>query len=262
MSNQFSFKDFENVLIKSTQDIEVGSRFIKEGEVIARFDKIQIAGLHEAKDYITAHGGYGDRDHVYWETTHQLDLTFSQGVFSKEQFSLMLNSQLLNVENEVALEITEYEEVETDANGKVILKYTPVKECFVYDKLTGSPVDFTLDITNNEITTGNSYEELIVTYVYNYTNGAKVCRIGSRLLNSFVSLEGRTRIKDDETGKIVTGIIKIPKLKLMSDLSIKLGTQASPVVGMFRGAGIPVGSGRNSYVSEFCFLGDDIDSDL
>jgi hypothetical protein len=34
------------------------------------------------------------------------------------------------------------------------------------------------------------------------------------------------------------------------------------VVGMFRGAGIPVGSGRNSYVSEFCFLGDDIDSDL
>jgi len=60
----------------------------------------------------------------------------------------------------------------------------------------------------------------------------------------------------------VTGIIKIPKLKLMSDLSIKLGIQASPVVGTFKAVGIPVGSGRSSYVSEFCFLEDDIDSDL
>ena len=260
MSNQFSFKDFENVLIKSTYDIEAGSRVIHEGEVIARFDKIQIAGLHEAKEYITAHGGYGDRDHVYWETTRQLDLTFSQGVFSKEQFGLMMNSRLVNIENEAALELSQYEELETDENQKAILKYEPVRDLYVYSKATGAPINYT--INEKEITTSNSYEEIIVTYVYNYTKGAKICRIGSRFLNGFVSLEGRTRVKDDETGRVVTGIIKIPKLKLMSDLSIKLGTQASPVVGTFRAQGIPVGSGRNSYVSEFCFLEDDIDSDL
>lgn len=260
MSNEFSFKDFENVLIKSTQNIEIGSRLVKEGEVIARFDKIQIAGLHEAKEYITAHGGYGDRDHVYWETTRQLDLTFSQGVFSKDQFGLMLNSQILSIEDDSPLEISQYEILESDENGKVRLKEVPFRDCFVYAKDTGELIDFQLE--DNEITINDSYKEVIVTYTYNYTRGAKVCRIGSRLLNSFVSLEGRTRVKDDETGKIVTGIIKIPKLKLMSDLSIKLGTQASPVVGMFRGVGIPVGSGRNSYVSEFCFLEDDIDSDL
>ena len=260
MSNQFSFKDFENVLIKSTYDIETGTRSIHEGEVIARFDKIQIAGLHEVKEYITAHGGYGDRDHVYWETTKQLDLTFSQGVFSKDQLSIMLNSRLVNIETDSALEISEYEELETNENGKVELKYEPVSQLFVYSKSTGLPIQYTRN--GKEITTSNNYEELIVTYVYNYTSGAKVCRIGSRLLNGFVSLEGRTRVKDDETGKVVTGIIKIPKLKLMSDLSIKLGIQASPVVGTFKAVGIPVGSGRSSYVSEFCFLEDDIDSDL
>ena len=260
MSSEFSFKDFENVLIKSTQSIETGTRHISEGEVIARFDKIQIAGLHEAKEYITAHGGYGDRDWVYWETTRQLDLTFSQGVFSKEQFSLLLNSKLGIIENETALKLTEYEEVETDENGIATLKHEPVEQVFVYSKATGEKVQFTLN--GNEITTSNNYEELIVTYVYNYTNGAKVCKIGQRLLNCFVSLEGRTRVKDDETGKVVTGIIKIPKLKLMSDLSIKLGSQASPIVGTFRAAGIPVGSRGSSYVSEFCFLEDDIDSDL
>ena len=260
MGSEFSFKDFENVLIKSTYSIETGTRTISEGEVVARFDRIQIAGLQELKEYVTAHGGYGDRDLVYWETTKSLDLTFSQGVFSKEQLSVMLNSKLIKVENAKAIEISEYEELETDENGKVTLKHLPVDQLFVYSKETGLPIEYTID--GQEITTSNSYQELIITYVYHYTSGAKICRIGTRLLNGFVCLEGRTRVKDDETGKVVTGIIKIPRLKLMSDLSIRLGTQASPVVGTFKAQGIPVGSGMSSYVSEFCFLQDDIDSDL
>ena len=75
-------------------------------------------------------------------------------------------------------------------------------------------------------------------------------------------LEGRTRIKDDVTGQVVTGIFKVPKLRLMSDLSIRLGPQASPVTGNFRAEGVPVGSKGNSYVSEFFILSDDIESDL
>ena len=260
MSNEFSFKDFENVLIKATYDIETGIRTIKEGEVIARFDKIQIAGLHEVKDYVTAHGGYGDRDLVYWETTRQIDLTFSQGVFSKSQFSTMLNSKMYNITDDAGIEISAYEEVESDENGIITLKHKPVRDLFVYECDTGRLVEF--EQNENELNINESYKEVIVTYVYIYTNGAKVCKIGQRFLNGFVSLEGRTRVKDDETGKVVTGIVKIPKLKLMSDLSIRLGTQASPVVGTFKAVGIPVESGRSSYVSEFCFLEDDIESDL
>lgn len=260
MSSQFSFKDFENVLIKATYNIGTGVRQIKEGEVLARFDKIQIAGLHEVKEYVTAHGGLGDRNLVYWETTKQIDLTFSQGVFSKTQLSVMLNSNLVNIENEGGVEISEYEEVESNEDGVATLKYIPIRDLFVYLKETGEPITYSQN--GKEITISDSYKDLIVTYVHNYQSGAKICRIGQRFLNGFVSLEGRTRVKDDETGKVVTGIIKIPKLKLMSDLSIKLGTQASPVTGTFRGVGIPVESGRNSYVSEICFLEDDIDSDL
>jgi len=95
MSEQFSFKDFENVFIKSTYDIETPGRTIREGEVLARFDKIQIAGLNEVKDYVAARGGFDNRAHVFWETTRELNLTFSQGVFSKSQFSLMYNSKML-----------------------------------------------------------------------------------------------------------------------------------------------------------------------
>jgi hypothetical protein len=77
-----------------------------------------------------------------------------------------------------------------------------------------------------------------------------------------LELEGKTRVKDDTSGLVTTGIIKIPKLKLMSGLSMRLGAQANPVVGSFRAEGVPVDSRRNSYVMEMYFLDEDIDSDM
>ena len=260
MSNQFSFKDFENVFIKSTYDIETPSRVIREGEVLVQFDKIQIAGLSEVKDYVAARGGFDNRAHVLWETTRELNLTFSQGVFSKRQFSLMYNAKMLDVSDEEPVSISVYEEVESNERRWAKLSHVPSGDLFVYDKETGLPIYYYIE--EDTITAQRPYQELIVTYTYNYTKGMKVCRIGQRLLNGFVSLEGRTRIKDDETGWVITGIIKIPKLRLMSDLSIKLGSQASPMVGTFKGVGYPVGSRTDAYVSELYFLSDDLDSDL
>jgi hypothetical protein len=99
-------------------------------------------------------------------------------------------------------------------------------------------------------------------YRYNYSNGAAVAIIGPQFTQGFLELEGKTRVKDDTSGLITTGIIKIPKLKLMSGLSMRLGAQANPVVGNFNAEGVPVGSGRNSYVMEIYFLDEDIDSDM
>ena len=106
------------------------------------------------------------------------------------------------------------------------------------------------------------YKDVIVTYRYNYLQGATVLKIGQQFTNGFLELEGKTRVKDDTSGLITTGIIKIPKLKLMSGLSIRLGTQANPVVGNFQAVGVPVESRYNSYVMEFDFLNNDIDSDM
>jgi len=48
----------------------------------------------------------------------------------------------------------------------------------------------------------------------------------------------------------------------MSGLSMKLGSQANPVVGNFKAECVPEGDRHNSYVAEFIFLNDDIDSDM
>lgn len=256
----FSFKDLEKVSLKATSNIEIGNRQFVPGETLVYFDKIQIASLDEVRDVRVAEGGYGNPALVFWDTTKELKLRFSQGVFSQEHFALLTNAKLIEQVG-VPISITEQEDKETDEEGTITLKHEPVGEIFIYNKNTGERItNFTAAGATLDL--GTSFLEVLVRYTFNYTNTIYDYKIGRRLVNGFVELEGRTRVKDDVSGQVVTGIIKIPKMKLLSELSIKLGEQASPVVGRFDALCVPVGSRGNTYVTDFVILGDDIDSDL
>lgn len=255
-----SFKTLENVRLKATQDIEVNGKIIYEGETIALFDKIQISGLKEIKDYVAATGGFDNRGLVYWETTKEVNLTFSQGVFSNTQFGLLNNAKIISIGQDEPILITTTEVLESDEGGYITTKHPIVDQVFVYNKQTGEKLVH--HIWDNKIKIAYDYMDVIVNYRYNYTNGATVAKIGQPFLKGFLELEAQTRVKDDTTGLVTTGIIKIPKLKLMSGLSIKLGTQANPVVGTFQAVGVPVDERKSSYVMEIAFLNNDIDSDM
>lgn len=258
----FSFKEFESVRLKATYNMKIGNREISAGETIVKFDNILIAGLSDVVQRVSANGGFDNRARVLWETTKEEKLSFAQGVFSHEQFALLANARLLDVEKNEEVLITEREELESNEHGVVTLKNIPadLSQLFIYNKETGAKItNFTIDGKN--ITLTSNFLDVIVDYTYNYTNGAKVFKLGQKLLTGFVELEGRTRIKEDSNGNVYTGIIKIPRLRLMSDLSIRLGTNANPVVANFAAVGVPVGSRGNTYVSEFYFLNDDIESD-
>jgi len=258
MDNKFSFKEFEKVALKATYNIEIGDRKIEPGEIIALFDKIQIARIAEEVRQITANGGFDNRAHVFWTTTKDEIISFSQGVFSSEQLALMVNSRMVEVEENEIIKISNQEVLESNGDGEILLSHTPSSNLWIYDKTAGKKInDYT--INENVVTLVQPYLETIVNYEYDYVNGGSKYNIGQRLINGFVELEGRTRVKDDTTGQVVTGILKIPKLRLMSNLSIMLGTQAVPVVGNFSGVAVPVGSRGDTYVSEFYILNDCID---
>lgn len=261
MESNFSFKDLYDVSLKTTYDIEAGNRIVEEGETIARFDQIQIAGLQELSSRVSANGGFDNRARVWWETTKEIRIQFSQGVFSKSQLSLLNNAKLLDLNNSEPISISKRELLETNENSRAELKYQPNGKVFVYNAETGEKVGFWL--RGKEVNFDNRpYFNFIAEYSYDYSSDAQVMKIGQKFINGFLSLEGKTRIKDDQTGKIITGLIKIPKLKIMSDLSIYLGQQASPVVANFNAVGTPVDQRRNSYVCEFYYLSNDIDSDF
>lgn len=255
-----SFKVLENVHLKATYNMEVNGIQFKTGESIAVFDKIQISNFNEVKDYVTARGGYDNRGHVFWETTRSIQFTFSQGVFSKSQFGILNNAKVIKIENEEPLLITFDEELESDEIGVLRPTKEPFDQIFCYDKATGTRLDWQPWAGLYQIS--EPYKDVIMRYRYNYSNGASIAKIGQAFINGFLELEGKTRVKDDTSGLITTGIIKIPKLKLMSGLSMRLGAQANPVVGTFQAEGVPVDSRRNSYVMEIYFLDSDIDSDM
>lgn len=261
-----SFKDFESVRLKATYNIEIGDRIIEPGETIAYFDKVQIAGLNEVKDYITAHGGFEDRTRVIWDRTKELHLMFARGVFSKEQFALMYNSHLMERAQGDHTMVPMREFLESDENGIIECKFVPAHNIYVYKKSTGEKLEFTVVTGEQEdgrkLQIEDAYTDVIVDYYFDYFGDTSVVKIGQRLLTGFVELEGITRIKDDVTGQIVTGIIKIPRLRLMSDLSIRLGAAANPVVANFGATAFPVGSRGNTRVVEWYYLSDDIQADL
>ena len=261
MSNEFGLKELYQVLIKTTYPIEMNGRKIETGEVIAAFDKIQLANFQEIKSIASARGGAGNAGLVWWEETKEIKLNFTQGVFSKEQFSLMTNSKLSSLKSGEEVVIPVREIVESNENGIIELKQSARSDIFIYNEQTGEKIiDWTKD--GNSINIGIPFTSVIVDYSYSYTDSAQVLTIGQQFTNGFLSLTAKTRVKDETTGQVKTGIINIPKLKLMSDLSMRLGSDAIPLVGRMDAVAIPVGNRGQKRAMEIIFLGDDIDSDM
>lgn len=254
----FSMKELYEVSLKATYPMEFNGRNIAIGETVAFFDKIQVANFNEIKKYVTANGGFDNRAHVFWETTKEVKIQFTQGVFSREQFALMTGAKMLNKKQE-KVQISKRETKETDENGELILDEVPFTAPFIYD-IFGNKIEYKID--ENKIMIDKTYTDLIIDYTYLYENKNDVLVIGQRLIEGFLELEGKTKIKDDVTGKVKTGIIKIPKLKLMSELSMRLGKNATPLVGTFDGVACPTGTKGNTVVMKLIFLDDDIDSDM
>ena len=262
MENYYSFKEFEKVKLKAYDDGVFGDREVEAGEIIAAFDRISIAGLSENNSFISAHGGFGDRDLVTWEIAKEADLVFTQGVFSPTQFAIANNTAMQDVHTDKYILITQEDEREADEDGKVYLSYEPDEQLFIYElpnktRYTG---EWTLD--GRSMTGLEPYKEYLITYEYRYTNGGKVFWLGQHIYNGFFSLEGQTTFKDDKTGRMLTGILKLPKIKMNGGLSIRLGTQASPNVVNFTAKAYPAGSGYFSEYGEFYILNDDINSDI
>ena len=264
MEQQFGMKELYFAQLKTTSNIEIDGNYLAPGETIATFDKIQISQFKEIEQYIAAVGGYENRERVIWRRPKELDLVFTQGIFNKAQFALMTNARLGKLTNEV-LGISQRDFLETDENGILTLSYTPYRgrPIFIYKIEDGTKVlDCTMHSKNQIQTSLEAYTDVIVDYTYIYDANVSELTIGQEMIDGFLTFEGRTRVKDDVTGNTKTGIIKIPKLKLTSDLSISLGTNANPQVGRFDAKAMPIGERGQTRLMEFYFLSNDIDSDF
>jgi hypothetical protein len=242
MDNEFGLQELYSVQIKSTYPIEVKGKEIAAGEVIAAFDKVLIANFQEIHKEVAAQGGYQNRKLVIWNRTEGVNLIFTQGIFSKTQLALMNNSRLIELNENQRVRIAQRDELETDSEGKITLTHVPIDSwIFVYNKETGEKLTGLTFVDETTLQTPLVYKDVIVDYEYGYDNGADVELIGEEIFDGFLTLEGRSRIKDDITGETHTAIIYIPKLKITSDFNLTLGQNAQPVVGQFKVTTLSIG---------------------
>ena len=262
MDNEFGMQELYFVQLKSTYPIEVKGKEIAAGEVIAAFDKIQIANFQEIHKEAAAQGGYQNRKLVIWNRTEGVNLVFTQGIFSKTQLGLMNNMRIISLNENQIVRIAQRDELETDEEGKITLTHVPIDSwIFVYNKETGEKLTRLSLIDEKTLQTPLIYQEVIVDYEYGYNNGADVSFVGEDIFEGYVTLEGRTRIKDDVTGETHTAIIYIPKLKITSDFNLTLGSNAQPIVGRFSGTALQVGNEKRMRALEIYYLDEDIDRD-
>jgi hypothetical protein len=259
--NNLGFKELYDVALKATYPIEMNGRVIEIGETVAVFDKVQIANFEEIRSQTSARGGNDNRPLIYWEDTKEVRISFTQGVFSKSQMALMTNTNLIRTARGEPTPIHQREELETDEYGEVKVSRTMASKPYIYNAKTGEKItQFTWK--GRDLDTNIPYITIIVDYWFDYVEPVEIFTVGQALTNGYLSLEGRTRVKDDTTGQVTTGIIKIPKLKLLSNLSMRLGRDAVPVVGRLDAVAVPTGERGQKRVMELILLNDDIDSDI
>ena len=261
MTNDLGFKELYDITLKTTYSIEVSGRVIEPGETVACFDRIQVANFQEIKNTVSANGGWDNRAHIFWESTKEIRINFTQGVFSKIQMALMANAKLLENNGDEIVIINARKQYESDEEGKISIGRVLHDPIFIYDKKTGEKIT-DWHRSGDTIHLNEPYKMVLVDYNYEYNNGCTLMRIGETLTTRYLSLVGKMKVKDDTTGKVVTGIIKIPKLRLMSDLSIRVGSDAIPQVGRLDAVAVPEGVRGQSKVMEIIFLNDDIDADM
>lgn len=262
MENYFGFKELYDVSIKAIFSIQIGDKVYEPNETILNFEKVIISSLNESKIRQSATGGKGNEELIYWEDTREVNFSLSQGIISKEGFALLSNSQLITQEN-YSLPIDFKEKKETNENGEILLKYSPNKDdtLFIYNAATGEKIN-NYTLTDNLLILGEPFKEIIINYTFNYDKKIQILKVGERLTNGYLKLTGKMRLKDDFDGHVKTGIIEIPKIKLMSDLSLRLGEQAGPQVSTFYISGYPIDDRREKTVCKIIFLDNEIDGDF
>lgn len=258
---EFGLKELYQVIIRATYPIEVSGKTLEPGEIIAAFDKIQIGNVQEIKNSVAARGGWDNRGLVFWDSTREVRISFTQGIFSSTQFALMTNANLIKSQEDTELFLRQRDTVESDETGLISLSKMALDPIFVYQVSNGNKLAYE-KIDDTTLKIENPFVDVYVDYSYKYENKHQIYTVGQTLTNGFLTLEGRTRVKDDITGQTHTGILYIPRLKLMSDLSMRLGHDAQPQIGRFDATALPTGERNNTAVMKVFFLDDDIDSDI
>jgi hypothetical protein len=257
MDNFSGIKELYDVSIRLNSPLEFNGRKFNINETLLLFKTAEIADITERKSSVQARGGYHNNALINWETDKEMNFAISHGVLSPVSWALLSNSKIEMPKtksvsyNEIVYTIEDNDYCYVDLKYKpnhcncimgaqgnpcneplpmgrrpeLMLKPLPPsreKFIFVYDQETGQRID-DFEIYENRLSFKRPYRKVYVDYTFEYEDKIKVIKVGDRLFNGFLSLAGKMSVKDEMSGEVTTAILEIPKIKLSSNLSLRLG---------------------------------------
>lgn len=257
MENFSGMKELYDVTLRVTTPFEFNGKKFYPNEPLLVFKTAELANIEERKTTTQARGGYHNNSLINWEVDKEMNFAINHGVLSPISWSLLSNSKIempktKSVSYNEDLKVIEdkdycfvdlkfcpnhcncimgvqpnpcNEPLPMGRRPELMLKPLPPskdKFIYVYDKETGRRVE-DFEIYRNRLFFRTELREVYVDYTFDYEDKIKVIRVGDRLFNGFLSLTGKMSVKDENSGEVTTAILEIPKIKLSSSLSMRLG---------------------------------------
>lgn len=287
----FGVKELYEVSLKAKVPMQFGSRHLEEGEPVLYFENISLSILNEKNSPIIARGGWANLPRVIWEDRSEVQFTLTEGVLSSISMGVLLSATVGENKIEEPLLAPKREgPFELNEQHRLFLKHWPVgvnkKKTFIFEyerdvaqkKVYGKriqglpdPFDETRDRPCIEVYKDKELSQLadidkeyIVDYYYEYTNEALIYTVQKERFNGLFTLEGKFYSKDENEGLNYTNLIYMPKVRVVSDINLRLGERADPTVSVFNIIALPenVSNDKKNLILEITRLSEDIDGDI
>ena len=292
MIDQYSgLKELYEVVLRAKTPMQFGSRQLEVGEPVLYFENISLSMLTERNNPIMARGGWGNLPHVIWEDRSEVQFTISEGVMSAISMGILLSATVATPEEKEPFLISKREgPMKINDQHRLFLTQTPVinidHKAFIFDyersvaqkKVYGKlihgipdPFDETKERPCIEVYEDKDLQHLadtskqyIVDYFYEYKDDALLYTVQKERFNGLFTLEGKFYSKDENEGFNYTNIIYMPKVRVVSDISLRLGERADPTVSVFNIIGLPenVGGNKKNLIFEITRLNSDEDGEI
>lgn len=300
----FGHKELYDVVLRAKVPMQFGSRYIEADEPVLYFNNVNMSLLTEQNRPVFARGGWGNMPRVIWDERSEVQFQMIEGVMSSVGMSILLSSNVLSEQDKQPLYINmkegplssiyTYKKMVTTTEGEeekefpcIELKYTPVgypnkkififeydrqaiqKKCYgewvqVVDGFENTHNCLALSANKNLTEPAEKGSEYVVDYYYKYEDEALIYSVEKERFNGLFTLEAKFYSKDENEGRNYTNVLYMPKVRIVSNINLRLGERADPTVSTFNIIGLPetVGDQKN-LIMEITRLGEpDFDADI
>ena len=298
MSQNFGHKELYEVVLRAKNPMYFGDRYIEAEEPILYFNNVNMSLLTEQNRPVFARGGWSNMPRVIWDERSEVQFQMSEGTMSSVGMSILLGSNVLSEKDKDVLYIHMKEgpykvKAKVDDNtGEleymyVDIKHWPVepniKKAFIFNyernniqqKIYGKRRMDIVDGFNQPVHRIELYQdkncqtpvknggEYVIDYYYKYEDKALIYSVQKERFNGLFTLEAKFYSKDENEGQNYTNVLFMPKVRIVSNINLRLGERADPTVSTFNIIGLPetVGEQKN-LIMEITRLSEDIDAEI